>query len=97
MIVIGCIAIYIIVLNIVGLTYMKIDKERATHHKWRIPEKHLWIIAIIGGALGLTIGMKLFRHKTKHFQFKWGLPFLAAINILFYIYLYGVFKDIHFS
>jgi len=42
---------------------------------------HFWQIAIIGGAIGAVIGMEWFRHKTKHLAFKWGLPFLALIQM----------------
>lgn len=71
-----------LLLNIIGLIMMKVDKSRAIHHEWRIPERRLWTIAVIGGALGLTLGMKMFRHKTKHQMFKWGLPFLTVINLV---------------
>ena len=46
-----------------------IDKRRAQRGKWRIPEKtlllHTWLLGGVGGLLG----MKLFRHKTKHTAF----------------------------
>lgn len=70
---------YMIVINLVGLYLMFIDKNRAIKRKYRISEKTLWFIAFIGGAIGETIGMYSFRHKTKHASFKWGLPLLSII------------------
>ena len=45
------------------------DKYRAKNGAWRIPEKTLLVTSIIGGAIGGLIGMKVFRHKTKHLSF----------------------------
>lgn len=67
---------------------MMIDKKRAIKHQYRISERTLWTIAIFFGALGLYIGMKNFRHKTKHTSFKYGLPFLSIIEVG--IVLYGL-------
>ncbi|MCC3356477.1 DUF1294 domain-containing protein [Bacillus sp. REN16] len=79
-------SIYVI-LNIYGFLLMYIDKNRARNHMWRISEKHIWIISVLGGALGATFGMKQFRHKTKHKQFVILLPLLAVLSIVIYIYI----------
>ena len=62
------------------------DKQRAKKHQFRIPEKTLWLVALFGGAVGTTLGMQMFRHKTKHFSFKIGFPLLAIIDIAVMIY-----------
>ena len=72
-------AIYAVV-NAAGFWMMKDDKQRAKKNQFRISERTLWTGAFLGGALGMAAGMKIFRHKTKHFQFKWGLPGLAAVQ-----------------
>ena len=80
---------YFIIINIIGIIIMGIDKNYAKKHKWRIAEKTLWRIAIIGGACGTTIGMKVFHHKTQHPNFKWGFPILALLDlVLFYFILH---------
>lgn len=79
-------AVYFLAINIIGLMVMLIDKRRAIHHQYRIPEKTLWFITIIGGAIGTTLGMWLFRHKTKHISFKWGFPFIAILQVLLLFY-----------
>jgi uncharacterized membrane protein YsdA (DUF1294 family) len=75
-----------LIMNFFGLLLMKVDKNRAINHKYRIPEKNLWITALLGGAVGTTLGMKLFRHKTKHISFKIGFPFLAVLELILFIY-----------
>lgn len=58
---------------------MWIDKTRAKKSEWRIPEAHLFIIALLGGALGGFLGMLTFRHKTNKFYFY--IIFFLACNL----------------
>ena len=77
---------YLIFINIVGLLSMYLDKYFAKNDMYRISEKNLFFIAIIGGSIGSIIGMYQFRHKTKHRQFTTGLPFIIFIQIMILIY-----------
>jgi len=81
------IVLYFLIINIIGLFIMRVDKQRAIKHQYRISEQTLWIIAIVGGAIGAAIGMNMFRHKTKHLSFKMGFPLLAIIDLFLIIYL----------
>jgi uncharacterized membrane protein YsdA (DUF1294 family) len=78
--------IYLLI-NFYGFTVMYSDKQKAKKKEWRISERQIWITAILGGALGLTIGMFRFRHKTKHLSFRVLLPLLSLITSAVYIYL----------
>lgn len=80
--------IYMIAVNLVGLLSMYIDKKRAVHKKWRIPERTLFLIAILGGSAGSLAGMHLFRHKTKHWYFVTLMPLILLIQILLIFYLF---------
>lgn len=73
-------------MNIAGLIVMGNDKNRAKKHQYRIRERTLWLVALFGGAVGSTVGMQLFRHKTKHIAFKVGFPVLALVEIVIFIY-----------
>jgi uncharacterized membrane protein YsdA (DUF1294 family) len=75
-------------MNLIGLFVMKIDKDRAKNHQYRISEKTLWLVALFGGAVGTTAGMQLFRHKTKHVNFKIGFPILAAAEVILLSYFF---------
>ncbi|WP_026572236.1 DUF1294 domain-containing protein [Bacillus sp. UNC438CL73TsuS30] len=77
-----------LIMNVAGLIIMWEDKQRAIHHKYRIQEKTLWLVALFGGAIGATMGMQLYRHKTKHVQFKIGFPLLAVIEFILMLYLF---------
>ncbi|WP_338451411.1 DUF1294 domain-containing protein [Niallia oryzisoli] len=80
------IVLYFLIINIVGLIIMKVDKQRAIKHQYRISEQTLWAIAIIGGAIGAALGMNIFRHKTKHLSFKIGFPLLAVVDLFLILY-----------
>ncbi len=74
--------IYLIIINIIAFALMGIDKAKAIKHKWRIPEKHLFLSAALGGSIGAIAGMEAFRHKTKHLSFKIGMPAILVIQIV---------------
>ena len=80
------ILIYLGIINLIGFFSMFLDKQKAKRGKWRIPEKTLFLLAVIGGSLGTTLGMHMFRHKTKHWYFKFGMPFILIVQIILMIY-----------
>lgn len=83
--------IYGLCLNLIAFVIMFIDKRRAIHHQWRIPEKTIFTIAFFGGAAGAFAGMYLFRHKTKHLSFRILLPLFLCLNLVAaYFLLTGV-------
>ncbi len=73
--------IYLIITNFIGFIVMLIDKQRAIHKEWRIPEKTLILLSIFGGSIGMLAGMSAFRHKTKHKKFTIGVPFILLMQI----------------
>lgn len=75
------IATYLLIINFIGFIIMLIDKQKAVHKEWRVPENTLMGISIIGGSIGMLFGMSAFRHKTKHIKFKFGVPFILFIQI----------------
>lgn len=87
--VIIAIVTYLVIMNLIGFAIMGVDKWKAKHHAWRIPENTLFIVAIIGGSLGAIIGMYTFRHKTRHWYFVYGLPAILALQIVIISYLIG--------
>ena len=79
--------IYLLIINLAGFLVMFLDKQKAKKGKWRIPEKTLFLFAIIGGSIGTNLGMNLFRHKTKHWYFKFGMPLILILQIALFVYL----------
>ena len=71
----------LVIMNLIGYMSMWSDKRRAIKNKYRISEKTLFIIALLGGSLGSILGMNQFRHKTKHWYFKYGMPLILIIQI----------------
>lgn len=83
---------YLIIINLIGFISMGIDKSKAIHNKYRIPERHLFGIAILGGSIGSWLGMSVFRHKTKHKTFVFGIPFIFAFQVILIIFYYNKYK-----
>ena len=78
---------YIIIINFLGLSLMGIDKRKAVKNHWRIPERTLFIVSLLGGSIGSFVGMYLFRHKTKHLRFTIGIPVILVLQILAVLFL----------
>ena len=72
---------YWMTINIVAFFLMGIDKKKARTGAWRIPEKTLFLSAILGGSIGSICGMQLFRHKTKHKSFVIGMPAILVVQL----------------
>ena len=84
--------LYFMIINLVGFVMMCVDKQLAIHHKNRVPERVLFLIAIIGGSLGGILGMYAFRHKTKHVSFVIGMPVILIIQlVLVYFVIHNIF------
>lgn len=84
-------AIYLI-LNAVTFIFYFVDKRLAIKHKYRIPEKTLLGLGLIVGAIGALLGMKIVRHKTKHWYF-WVINIIGLIlQIALFIFLFTTIK-----
>lgn len=87
MVVIGIIAGYFILMNLIGFAMMGIDKHKAVKKLWRIPEYTFFVIALIGGSIGTIAGMKVFHHKTRHWYFAYGLPTILLLQVALFLFI----------
>ena len=78
--------IYLILVNAFAAVLMLADKVRAKKKLWRVPEAFLFIIALVGGSLGIWAGMYLCRHKTRHIKFVIGIPLILVLQIVIGMY-----------
>ena len=72
---------YLFLINAAGLLLMLEDKRRARKNLWRIPERTLLGIAVLGGSIGCLLGMYTIRHKTLHLKFSAGIPLILVIQL----------------
>ena len=73
---------YLIFINIVAFLLMGIDKLRSIRHSWRIPERTLFLAAILGGSLGTLLGMGFFWHKVRNKSFVIGIPVILLVQLM---------------
>ncbi len=76
----GALAVWLVAINVVTFAVYGIDKRRARRGAWRVPEKTLFLLPLLGGSLGALLGMRVFRHKTKHWYFVWGIPAILLVQ-----------------
>lgn len=73
---------WVILLSLIAFVLMGVDKERARRRAWRVPERTFFLLALLGGCPGAIAGMWLFRHKTRHWSFKLGLPLILLLQAI---------------
>lgn len=80
------IIIYLIVINLLTFLIMWWDKHEAKLGDWRVSEKFIFLLVLLGGGIGGIVGMYVFRHKTKKWYFKFGFPIILIIEIIIALY-----------
>ena len=79
---------YLLAVNIIACFFYGMDKWKARHGAWRIPERVLLLLAFVGGSLGALLGMRIFHHKTRKSKFAIGVPALLAVQCIVLIYIF---------
>lgn len=83
----GLLTVYLLVVNLAAFVLYGADKRRAKRGAWRIPEKTLFLLPLLGGSVGGILGMRVFHHKTKHWYFRIGLPLILLAQIALAVWL----------
>ena len=68
-------------INVAAFIIYGIDKLKARKGRWRISETFLFMLAVMGGSIGAWIGINVWHHKTLHWKFRYGIPFVAVVHI----------------
>lgn len=79
--------LYGIIISLVALILTALDKSRAKHGGWRVPEKTLFAVALLGGAAAMFATMRVIRHKTRHKRFMLGLPTITLLQCGLLLYI----------
>lgn len=72
---------YLVLINVITFAVYGADKRRARKDRWRVPERTLFLLAVLGGSLGALLGMHVFHHKTKHWYFRLFIPLILLLQI----------------
>ena len=78
----SCLSYYLLAINAVTFIVYGIDKYKAKKAMWRISEATLLMLAVLGGS------MRVWRHKTMHKKFKYGVPVILLIQIALIAYMH---------
>ena len=80
--------VWLAVINLLTFIVYGADKRRSRKGKWRVPEKTLFLLPLLGGSIGALLGMRVFHHKTKHWYFVWGIPAILLAQIALAVWIY---------
>ncbi len=92
--------VWLLIVNILIFILMLVDKNSAEQKMWRIPEKALWVLSLLGGSVGFLLAMVVSRHKILKLEFKYGVSLIYLIesailyfaNNLFWIVALTIFS-----
>ena len=83
----GALALWLVCINAATFAVYGVDKRRARRGAWRVPEKTLFLLPLLGGSAGGILGMATFHHKTRHWYFRIGLPVMFLLQAALAVYL----------
>ncbi len=82
----------LLAVNLAAFLLYGLDKWKARHDRRRIRERTLLLLAVFGGSVGSWLGMRLFRHKTRHWYFRWGIPAILLLQLALVFGLWYLLK-----
>lgn len=91
------IVLYVVALNALGMYMIYSDKRKAGQKKWRTRERTFFLLALLGGSIGILLGSKKYRHKTKHVSFKYGIPLIIILQLITVSFVVYSFQDVLFE
>ena len=91
--------LYLLAINLLAFLIYGLDKWKAKREKWRVPEKTLFLLALLGGSVGALAGMRAFHHKTRKWYFRFGIPAILSLQIaaaaLFFAHSAGLLNSLN--
>ncbi len=78
---------YLLIINVLAFVCYGLDKLKAKRNARRVSERTLLLLALVGGGVGAWLGMLVWRHKTKHAKFRWGVPMILLLQVAVYWWL----------
>lgn len=80
---------YLLIIGVIGIIFLRTDKYKATHEKWRIKERTLHILEFLGGVFLMLPAMYIIRHKNKKASF-YVITYAALLVWLIVLYYWFV-------
>jgi len=72
---------YIGGINLATMVLYGYDKQAAVHHRLRVPENVLHVVALLGGSPAALISQRMFRHKTAKTSFRVSFWLIVVVQV----------------
>ena len=86
------VGIYLAVVNVYAVGLVLYDKRAARSGSWRVKERTLLLVSVVGGSAGMLAAMRCIRHKTKHVKFMVGIPAIMILQIVAVLFVWWRLK-----
>ena len=73
--------VYLAAVSLWAVCLVLYDKRAARRGLWRVRERTLMLVSVLGGSVAMLVAMRIIRHKTKHAKFMFGIPVIIVLQI----------------
>ncbi len=76
-----------LVMSLITFILFGVDKWKAVHQRWRVPEATLLWCSFLMGGLGGLLGMFTFHHKIRKTKFRVLVPLFTLMQLAIFGYI----------
>lgn len=74
--------VYLIIINVLSFFCLRSDKKRAGFSRYKIGTRTFYVLAILGGSIGILIGMFYYRCFFEETKLRFVVPGILVTQIL---------------
>ena len=81
--------IYLVVISLLAVYLAVRDKNSARKHAWRVKERTLFFVSVLGGSVAMLLTMLAIRHKTRRAKFMVGIPLIILLQVAILVLVFN--------
>jgi predicted MPP superfamily phosphohydrolase len=90
--------VYFVVISLLAVYLTVRDKNAARNNTWRVKERTLLAVSVLGGSAAMLLTMLAVRHKIRRVKFMAGIPIIILIQIAIVLFVFNQNLSVrHFS
>jgi uncharacterized membrane protein YsdA (DUF1294 family) len=83
-----------VLMSALAFSLFWVDKRRAARGQWRVPERTLHVLEMLGGWPGAWVGQRVFRHKWRKTRYMVVFWAIAGAHLLAWAWWAGAFASL---
>ncbi|MDR1573940.1 MAG: DUF1294 domain-containing protein [Clostridiales Family XIII bacterium] len=83
------ILLYFAIISLLSAILTFHDKSAARKNTWRVKERTLLAVSVLGGSVAMLLSMVAVRHKTQRKKFMVGIPLIIMVQALIILFAFN--------